>query len=62
MLNPKTIDVGTLLDEGRWSPYLKFLVLLAALAIIFLGNAPIFGMVAGLGINLALIVAFALTD
>mgnify|MGYP003343054009 CR=1 FL=1 len=35
--NPKTIDVGTLLDEGRWSPYLKFLVLLAALAIIFDG-------------------------
>ena len=35
--NPKTIDVGNLLDEGRWSPYLKFLVLLAALAIIFDG-------------------------
>ena len=36
--------------------------ILAALAIIFPGHAPIFGMVAGLGINLALIAAFALTD
>src|SRR5262245_59884955 len=33
----KTVDIGTLLDEDRWSPYLKFLVFLAALAIIFDG-------------------------
>jgi AAHS family 4-hydroxybenzoate transporter-like MFS transporter len=33
----KPVDIGTLLDEGRWSPYLKFLVFLAALAIIFDG-------------------------
>ncbi len=35
--NPKPVDIGTLIDEGRWSPYLKFLVFLAALAIIFDG-------------------------
>lgn len=35
---------------------------LAALAVIFLGDAPVFGMVAGLGVNLALLVTFAVTD
>lgn len=35
---------------------------LAALAIVFLGNAAIFGTVFGLGVNLALVVAFAVTD
>jgi AAHS family 4-hydroxybenzoate transporter-like MFS transporter len=34
---PKPIDVGRLLDEGNWSAYLKLLVGLAALAIIFDG-------------------------
>lgn len=33
----KTVDISTLLDEGRWSPYLKLLVFLAALTIIFDG-------------------------
>lgn len=35
--SPQSVDIGTLLDEGRWTPYLKFLVFLAALAIIFDG-------------------------
>jgi AAHS family 4-hydroxybenzoate transporter-like MFS transporter len=35
--NPKPVDVGALVDEGNWGGYLKFLVGLAALAIIFDG-------------------------
>ena len=41
---------------------LHIATVLAALAVVFLGNAPIFGTLAGLGINLALVVAFAVTD
>jgi len=36
-MNHPTVDVGALLDEGRWSPYQKLLVASAALAIIFDG-------------------------
>jgi AAHS family 4-hydroxybenzoate transporter-like MFS transporter len=32
-----TLDVGRLLDEGRWTPYQRAVVLLAALAIVFDG-------------------------
>ena len=32
-----TLDIGKLLDEGRWTAYQRFLVLLTALAIIFDG-------------------------
>jgi len=32
-----TVDVGTLLDSGNWTPYQKWLTLLAALAVIFDG-------------------------
>lgn len=51
----------------RFAKIVTFAVLhiasvLAALAVIFLGHAPVFGMVAGLAVNLALIVAFAVTD
>ena len=30
-----TLDVGRLLDEGRWTPHQRVVVLLAALAIVF---------------------------
>src|ERR1043165_1259103 len=36
-MNHPAVDVGALLDEGRWSPYQKLLVASAALAIIFDG-------------------------
>jgi hypothetical protein len=31
------IEIGTLLDRGRWTPYQKLLTALAALAVIFDG-------------------------
>ena len=34
---PTLIDVGRVLDEGRWSPYQKVCVALAALTIVFDG-------------------------
>jgi MFS transporter, AAHS family, 4-hydroxybenzoate transporter len=33
----QALDVGRLLDEGRWTPHQRFVVLLAALAIVFDG-------------------------
>jgi AAHS family 4-hydroxybenzoate transporter-like MFS transporter len=33
----KPVDIAPLLDEGRWTPYLKFVVFLTALAIVFDG-------------------------
>jgi AAHS family 4-hydroxybenzoate transporter-like MFS transporter len=35
--HPRAVDVGQLLDEGRWSPAQKIFVLLTALAIVFDG-------------------------
>ncbi len=51
----------------RFSKIVTFAVLhvasvLAALALVFLGHATIFGLLVGLGVNFALIVAFAVTD
>ena len=51
----------------RFSKIVTFAVLhvasvLAALALVFLGHATIFGLLFGLGVNFALIVAFAVTD